>query len=70
MYSLETPNLRLPQFQPNDHPDFLTDFNNAFEKLDKAVTEIRNDLTNINNQITDIQARLSMLESARRLKGE
>lgn len=40
MYSEQTENLGLPQWQPKDHPDFLTDVNEAFEKLDTAISTI------------------------------
>lgn len=41
MFSKETKNLGLPQWQPKDHPDFLTDMNEAFEKIDGGITEAK-----------------------------
>ena len=37
MFEKSTPNLGLPQWSPKDHPDFLTDMNNAFKVLDERV---------------------------------
>lgn len=37
MFERSTPNLGLPQWSPKDHPDFLTDMNNAFKVLDERV---------------------------------
>ena len=37
MYSLGTENYDLPQWQPNDKPTFLGDFNEAFRKIDSQM---------------------------------
>lgn len=37
MYSKETKLLGLPQWEPKDHPDFLTDINGAFQKIDNQL---------------------------------
>lgn len=39
MYTKTTQNLKLPQWTFNDHPDFLTDINNAFEVIDTSYGE-------------------------------
>lgn len=39
MYTKTTPNLKLPQWGFNQHPDFVTDFNEAFQTIDKAYGE-------------------------------
>lgn len=49
MYSNETPTLKLPQYTVDDHPDFLTDINRAFIKIDNAVTEIMEEIKKLNN---------------------
>lgn len=39
MYSSETKNYGLPQWQMGDHPSFINDFNPAFEKIDSTLAE-------------------------------
>ena len=47
MFTKQTPTLGLPQWQPNDHPDFLTDINEAFMKLDENAESDSNQQTQI-----------------------
>ena len=49
MYSKETKNINLPQWTPNDHPDFLTDMNTAMETIDRAIGAVDENMT-INNK--------------------
>lgn len=43
MYSKETKNLKLPQWTPCDHPDFLTDMNDAMNKIDDGYGQAAHD---------------------------
>lgn len=77
MSSGKTERYELPQFAPNDHPDFLTDFNNAFKIIDEAledigdessandeqITSIREAIVTINESIASLSARVAALES-------
>lgn len=60
-----TPVVKLPQFNPDDHPDFLTDFNQAFRDIDEMIGEL---IANIGV----IESRIATLEQSVRLqkKGE
>lgn len=40
MFSKETETMGLPQWQPKDHPDFLTDMNEAFSKIDNEFSKL------------------------------
>lgn len=68
MYSKETPNLKLPQWQPLDHPDFLTDFNESFKKLDELGQVIpdnekqQEQIDNLTQQIVDLTEVIKELE--------
>lgn len=66
----ETNNLGLPQFTPNDHPDFLTDINDAFRKIDKAIGDCRNKNAELQELINALESRVALLESADRLNGK
>lgn len=77
MSSNKTPNLQLPQFAAKDHPDFLTDFNDAFKKLDEVIgglstssgastveiTALKQSIEAMNTAITDLTARVVALEN-------
>lgn len=68
MYSKETPNLKLPQWQPLDHPDFLTDFNESFKKIDELGQVIpdnekqQEQIDNLTKQIVDLTEVIRELE--------
>lgn len=68
MYNKETPNLGLPQWQPLDHPDFLTDFNEAFKKIDELGKVIpdnekqQEQIDNLTTQIVDLTEIIKELE--------
>lgn len=58
MYSKETPNYKLPQWVPKDHPDFLTDLNEAFMKLDKNMFDNYNDYETIRDLVEKISTNM------------
>lgn len=60
-----TPVVELPQFNPDDHPDFLTDFNQAFRDIDGKIGELI-------TEIGILETRIATLEQSVRLqkKGE
>lgn len=51
MYSKSTENLKLPQWEATDHPAFLTDMNQAFDKIDKAVGPQGESLSELQNKV-------------------
>ena len=55
MYSKKTEKYGFPQYLPYDHPDFLTDFNSFFERLDVQ-------LSSMANEIETLKQRISILE--------
>lgn len=61
MYSKETDFLKLPQWEFNDHPDFLTDMNDAFRKIDTGVnTADAGGKENV-KRIVNMEARVDLL---------
>lgn len=52
MYSKSTENLKLPQWEATDHPAFLTDMNQAFDKIDKAVGPQGESLSELQNKVS------------------
>lgn len=54
MFGKSTENLGLPQWQPKDHPDFLTDINNAFKDIDSAYGTTSTSLDLVKNQIEEV----------------
>lgn len=54
MFGKSTENLGLPQWQPKDHPDFLTDINNAFKDIDSAYGTTSTSLDLVKKQIEEI----------------
>lgn len=54
MFAKATENLGLPQWQPKDHPDFLTDMNKAFRDIDSAYGETTHSLDEITESFTEI----------------
>lgn len=52
MYSKSTENLKLPQWEATDHPAFLTDMNQAFDKIDKAVGPQGESLAELQNKVS------------------
>lgn len=77
MSSNKTEHYGFPQFLPNDHPDFLTDFNEAFKKIDEELYKIMQAaasggaestansqaIVTINQSITDLTTRVTALEN-------
>lgn len=55
-YSAQTEKLRLPQWVQGskDHPDFLTDVNQAFEKIDRFAQGIDNTVDGLPEQVEEI----------------
>ena len=56
-----TPVVELPQFNPEDHPDFLTDFNQAFRDIDGKIGELI-------TEIGILETRIATLEQSVRLQ--
>lgn len=56
-----TPVVELPQFNPEDHPDFLTDFNQAFRNIDEKIGELI-------TEIGILETRIAALEQSARLQ--
>lgn len=56
-----TPVVELPQFNPEDHPDFLTDFNQAFRNIDEKIGELI-------TEIGILETRIATLEQSVRLQ--
>lgn len=56
-----TPVVELPQFNPEDHPDFLTDFNHAFRNIDEKIGELI-------TEIGILETRIATLEQSVRLQ--
>lgn len=51
MYSKETKFLGLPQWGPKDHPDFITDMNDAMKKLDTQAEKTDHDHSDLREQV-------------------
>ena len=56
-----TEKLGLPSYNPNDHPDFLTDFNEAFKNIDRFALEVTETTNQLTAQISKLEAELSRL---------
>ena len=54
-----TQQLGLPNYNPNDHPDFLTDFNEAFKKLDAHALEVVTQLQTMSTEIKNLKSELA-----------
>lgn len=54
MFAKATENLKLPQWQPKDHPDFLTDMNKAFRDIDSAYSKTTHSLDIITESVEEI----------------
>lgn len=69
-----TPKLELPQWEPTDHPDFLTDINTAFQKIDEnagATEESVEEIAEIRDNVSDLQALTQSLnEDSQEMLGE
>lgn len=55
-YSKETPNFQLPQYDPNDKPKYLSDFNKAMEIIDTAIKENEDNITGLSSNIDNISS--------------
>lgn len=49
-----TPNLGLPQWEGGDHPEWLTDMNPAFKKIDESIGELTGTANEANKLIKEI----------------
>lgn len=56
-----TPILKLPQYNPHDHPDFLTEINKAFATIDKHAGKVNSEITVLQNQVEILQNQLKQL---------
>lgn len=54
MTSGTTENLNLPQYEMHDHPDFLTEINEAFRTIDSAITELQAEVALIKESVTSL----------------
>lgn len=63
-YSAQTEKLRLPQWVKGskDHPDFLTDVNQAFEKIDGFAQGIDNTVDGLPEQVEEISTILQSVQ--------
>lgn len=63
-YSAQTEKLRLPQWVQGskDHPDFLTDVNQAFEKIDGFAQGIDNTVDGLPEQVEEVAAILQSVQ--------
>ena len=59
-----TKNLGLPNYNPNDHPDFLTDFNNAFKALDDKSLQYDEEIQYLTRQCNELNEKLNQLKLA------
>lgn len=53
--------LRLPQYEPNDHPDFLTDFNEAFKRIDDWAANTQNRVKTLELQMKNLDNEIKQL---------
>lgn len=65
-----TTNLMLPIFEPDDHPDFLTDFNEAFRRIDENSIEVSEDYESLAQKVRILEEKVARLESLKRLESE
>lgn len=55
-YTKTTQNLKLPQWVADDHPDFLTDINNAFKSIDDNAGKTAGEIGTIPQQVEQLTA--------------
>lgn len=55
-----TPVVELPQFNPEDHPDFLTDFNQAFRDIDGKIGELITEIGILETRIATLEQRVRL----------
>lgn len=65
-----TTNLMLPIFKADDHPDFLTDFNEAFRRIDENSIEVREEHESLEQRVRVLEEKVARLESLERLESE
>ena len=59
MFSGEkTPQLGLPQYNPNDHPDFLTDINKAFMEIDTFASKSVKKVNELSRRVAVLEQEL------------
>lgn len=64
MHSKETSNLKLPLFVPSDHPDFLTDWNNAMTAIDADVTEAKETASDNSSALENVDETITVLQES------
>lgn len=64
MTSNTTEHYNLPQYAINDHPDFLSEINEAYLKIDTVLYEIQATLTSTIERIESVTNRVESLENA------
>lgn len=66
MYSEQTKLLGLPQWQPKDHPDFLTDMNEAYRKIDSQFQGLdglsAKAVADMNERLTTAEAQMDVIK--------
>lgn len=50
-----TPKLGLPQWNPTDHPDFLTDLNQAFKDIDKNASDTSEEIAGYPQRLEELE---------------
>ena len=56
MCSGTTQNLKLPQYDLSDHPDFLSEINEAYRIIDSSFTGLKTKLEEIDNRLKAVEA--------------
>lgn len=57
-----TPFLKLPNYNPNDRPDFLTDLNYAFKKIDETALGIDAQLVQLQTEVANLNRMVAKLQ--------
>lgn len=66
-----TENLKLPQWNPTDHPDFLTDINGAFQKIDENAGALKEEVSGYPKRLEELETLTQSLnEDTQQLIGE
>lgn len=64
MCSETTANFGLPHYLPNDHPDFLTEINRAYETIDTYLYEVTTDIAMLKSSLEGLTDRIKNIERA------
>lgn len=64
MSSNTTPNYGLPQYAANDHPDFLTEINEAYKTIDTVLNTLSVAETNNHNALQTLSSTVETLAAS------